>query len=557
MSTAERDVPVAAAPEPTSGPATAPTTPVDDEPNAIHDRSTPGASWSSINLAEAVPGIMTPLCWGLWGPASEAGIRQPFYSMGALTRREREIPANDDNRYVKVFFGRQAVRVDFICRIGDLVPGQSGEGLARDVFGFVPPNYVPAPSFRRTPVIAARYPRTFTRIAARIRRLRTETDAWWRTEVRRSATLDLAGARRQFATARDRFALVLGSQATIVACCLQPVYEQLSAMATSVGIDGGTLMTGHGSHEETAAIEDLWRVSRGSLTAREFIDRHGFHGSAAGELSSVVWREEPEPVLRLVEGYKALGDDADPVRAEGERRRARETAEADFLARLPRSKKLVARLLLRLAATYLPLRGVAKVSYLQSIDVARAASRRIGALLAAQGVLADPEDVFFLTSAELLGDLPADVRGLVTERRAIRTRYQEIDAPSSFTGQPVAAARTADEEIGSERLEGIGASPGVVEGRAVVVDDPTDADIEPDDILVAHTTDPAWASAMFLSKGLVVDIGGMLSHAAVVAREIGVPCVMNTRTGTRALRTGDTIRVDGAAGTVEILVRAT
>jgi pyruvate,water dikinase len=81
-------------------------------------------------------------------------------------------------------------------------------------------------------------------------------------------------------------------------------------------------------------------------------------------------------------------------------------------------------------------------------------------------------------------------------------------------------------------------------------------DFVPGDILVAHTTDPSWASIMFLAKALVVDIGGLLSHAAVVGRELGIPCVMGTGTGTRALRTGDVCRVDGSAGTVHVLKRA-
>jgi phosphoenolpyruvate synthase/pyruvate phosphate dikinase len=105
-------------------------------------------------------------------------------------------------------------------------------------------------------------------------------------------------------------------------------------------------------------------------------------------------------------------------------------------------------------------------------------------------------------------------------------------------------------------LTGTGASPGAVEGRAVVVTDPARADVEPGDILVAYTTDPSWASIMFLAKALVVDIGGVLSHAAVVARELGIPCVMGTQQGTRVLRTGDLCRVDGTAGTVRILERA-
>lgn len=86
--------------------------------------------------------------------------------------------------------------------------------------------------------------------------------------------------------------------------------------------------------------------------------------------------------------------------------------------------------------------------------------------------------------------------------------------------------------------------------------DPANVDIEPGDILIAHTTDPAWVSLMFLAGALVVDIGGMMSHAAVVAREPGMPCDMNTGRGTTVLRSGDLINVDGGTGTVDTLESA-
>jgi pyruvate,water dikinase len=89
-----------------------------------------------------------------------------------------------------------------------------------------------------------------------------------------------------------------------------------------------------------------------------------------------------------------------------------------------------------------------------------------------------------------------------------------------------------------------------------VVLDPSFADVEPGEILVSATTDPSWASIMFLSSALIVDIGGSLSHAAVVARELGIPCVVNTRRGSTLLHTDDLVRVNGGAGTVEILERA-
>ena len=142
----------------------------------------------------------------------------------------------------------------------------------------------------------------------------------------------------------------------------------------------------------------------------------------------------------------------------------------------------------------------------------------------------------------------------MAERRARHAHYGTLRIPGMFRGDP--EPEPAGEESEPDSLTGAGASPGVVEGRVVVVTDPATADVEPGDILVAHTTDPSWASIMFLGKALVVDIGGLLSHAAVVARELGIPCVMGTQCGTRALRTGDICRVDGSAGTVEVLERA-
>jgi phosphohistidine swiveling domain-containing protein len=105
-------------------------------------------------------------------------------------------------------------------------------------------------------------------------------------------------------------------------------------------------------------------------------------------------------------------------------------------------------------------------------------------------------------------------------------------------------------------VTGLGVSPGVTEGRARVVADPSTDDIEPGEILVCETTDPSWAAYFLVAAGVVNDIGSAMSHGSIVAREVGIPCVTNTRNGTRVLRTGDLVRVDGVAGTVDVLSRA-
>jgi pyruvate, water dikinase len=267
--------------------------------NVLHAVSIPSATWSSINLAEAVPGVMTPLCASVWVPASELGLRQPFLAMDALPARLAGIPADLDDRITNAFYRRMAVRVDFLCEMGDLIPGQSGEALSRDFFGFFPESFHSRPSARRLPFILVRYPRTIATIGRRIKRLRVETDAWWRAETGRVADLELSEAQRVAATARNRFLDSLAAQAVISATVIQPVQEQLAAVCTRADVDAAVLLRGS-SHEEGTVLDDLWDVSRGVLAVEQFVKRHGHHGPGEGELESHVWREDLAAVHALL-----------------------------------------------------------------------------------------------------------------------------------------------------------------------------------------------------------------------------------------------------------------
>ena len=524
-----------------------------DDP--VHGRSAPDAYWSTANLAEAMPGVLTPLGWSVWGPASELGARAAFYAMGAVPAAERCIPARAEDRFINVFYGRPAARVGYLASIGDRMPGTSAEAIATQLLGSVPPGFESRPTRRRYPMVAARLPKTFATMPTVVRRARRETDAWWRAELARTSALEADAARAQLRAAISRFERNVAIQGTALIACIQGVYDQLSRLASAIGVDSAALMCGQGSHEETAVVADLWAMSRDRLDLGRFLDRHGYHGPGEGEISGRVWRENPAPVEALLDGYRAMADDADPARSEAGRAEERRRLEASVLAALPATRRPGARAVLRLARTYLPLRGVGKVAFLQSLDVARAAARRLGGHLATSGVLSDPEDVFFLTAGELLDGLPADPAGAVAGRRARHKEYDGLRIPNMFRGDPEPEPAADRGDAASVVLSGVGASPGVVEGRVVVVTDPASAEVEPGDILVAHTTDPSWASLMFLCQALVVDIGGLLSHAAVVARELGIPCVMGTEHGTRTLRTGDRCRVDGGTGAVEVLER--
>ena len=152
----------------------------------------------------------------------------------------------------------------------------------------------------------------------------------------------------------------------------------------------------------------------------------------------------------------------------------------------------------------------------------------------------------------------ADAHERVAFRRARHREYEAVEIPLTWVGNPV--PQPISPRFDSDRasvVTGIGVCPGVVEGRArVVVDPATDAPIEPGEILVCHTTDPSWVGYFLVASALVIDVGGPLSHGAIVARELGVPCVINTAVGTSKLVSGDMLRVDGSTGHVEVLAAA-
>jgi pyruvate,water dikinase len=107
-----------------------------------------------------------------------------------------------------------------------------------------------------------------------------------------------------------------------------------------------------------------------------------------------------------------------------------------------------------------------------------------------------------------------------------------------------------------DELVGASGCAGTAEGRARVITDLADADeLEPGEILVCRYTDPAWVAAMALAEALVIDVGAPGSHGAIVARELGIPCVIGTAHGTSQIRTGDRVQVDGSRGRVRILAR--
>jgi phosphohistidine swiveling domain-containing protein len=527
-----------------------------DEWDPLHQPGDDETHWSTVNVGEALPGVATPLGWSIWSDIGDQMCRDLSYAIGVFDGNERRQPAAAADRIITQFFGRIAMRTEWLAAVGDRMPGTTGEVAIAGMLGEAPPTMEFAPTWRRYPAIAYRLPYAGLTMPGKVRRLAPVIDQWWRTEIPRLADADLAESIAIFDGATQRFSESMTAHGIGLFAAITPLINALTALVKCTGVGDVGVLSGGGGAEMTM-VAKIWAASRGEMTLAQLVDRYGFHGPLEGEISSRVWRENPAPLASVIERYAATGEDGSPLARELAARKHLPDMQAQLLAALPAVQRPAVRVLLNHAARTIPLRGVGKASFLQALDVARAAARRVGTHLAANGVLAQPDDVFSLTVDEIVRVLPADTRDVVARRQERRAEYQRLELPSWWRGTPEPTVRQTQPRMDdTPLLTGIAASSGVVEGLVRVVHDPGVVEVEPGEVLVAATTDPSWASIMFVSAALVVDIGSVLSHAAVVARELGLPSVVNTRNGTHMLRDGDLVRVDGTAGTVQVIKRA-
>ena len=521
----------------------------------LHQESGPSTRWTTVNTAEALPGVPTPLCWTLWNHPLERAMRGAFSDIGCLPRSAVRVAERVDDRYSAIFFGRFTANIDQMRAMGDLMPGTSADAIEEQILGGVASGALSNPTWRRYPVVAVKMPAQAVRIPKVLAARRAAIDTWWRATVAPGGIPDGRTARARFKAAIDYYEWVMRPHA-VATMLAQALYDQLSKLARAAGKPGieTRLTTGYGQMEETALMADLWAVSRERMTLPQFLAVHGYHGPAEGEISSRSWREDPSPLESLLATYRTMDDSAAPTAVGAERVAERETASAELLAGLSAARRPGAKVLLAAGKRHIPLREVGKAAFLQALDGARAAARVLGEELARDGTIGDPDDLCYLTVDEIFGCLPADPKEVVAFRRGKREEYLGLRLPDTWTGVATPTkVEASDAAQAGDEITGLAVSPGVVEGRARVVLDAASSELEPGEVLVCETTDPSWASLFLVASALVIDIGGALSHGAIVARELGVPCVINTRTGTRRLRTGDLLKVDGDAGVITVL----
>ena len=551
------------------------------------------------NIGEVFPEVLTPLSYELGILAAEAGWRDAYRELGVYAKSDFK---NDDPVIIGLYAGYGYLNVSYLRIIGVRAPGSSPEAIDATLIGEGnPPPYVPQKgdknllaSFRiLLTVLKALGTKTEPAYVKESYDLVAEFEA--RCPPLDASDEDLLAYMRSFPPVfRKVFRnhLVTTSIAAIVSGILADNAKAAGepGLATHLIGAAGEVLSATYSQElyeiaklvrSDAALTVAFNAGTSGLADRlkampeaagfndrfaAFIKRHGHRGPNDWELSSRTWENTPELALVAIERMRLAEHDLSPQARLGDMEAWQDAAVEKVLPHV----KFMDKGNFKKAIKALP-------HWTRAREATRDRAVRMGATLkrvfrelvrraAAKSGIDDPRMVAMLGFNEELPRYlrdPASLAGLIRERWALRERFAAVNPPFFITSQgevpsieQMEAAQGAKPKTAAagDTLKGDGGSPGVVRGRARIVLDPGDArGLEPGDILVAPLTDPAWTPLFLPAGAVVVNVGALMSHAVIVSRELGIPCVVAVERATERIVDGSMLEVDGTAGTVTVL----
>ncbi len=551
--------------------------------------------WSSTYVGEALPGVGTPFTWGFFQSFSRTGMVHAFKGLGCAVPERYAIVGRIRGRvYINISeFMSVASQVPFLTPgMLERLAGGGGAEAAEGTYDQLPrtrflarfPWTVVTQLLARTvtPARVALWSQRFKQFSRSFGSLRLAAlgrDAlleWWERahrvfEQTGTLTLECSG---EFLMSYLVTSMVLkgigGTEATVWE---RELFSGLSGIRSAEpGLDLLRMASRVQGMPElarrVAAIPPerlLQELRHGGGDERSlhsalesFLRSHGHRAAREAELSEPRWREDPTfpatMLIRYVESAQ-LPDAEEMVRQRIEERQA---ATERVLGELPRPLRPLFLRLLRQAQEAARLREEMRNAVVHTLGFFRTLALETGRRMVQAGLLQEVDDVFFLTREELLGWLKGTVDAgrlpLLTVMRKLE--YEALralpDPPAWFVmeGDHILSSEHAA-VLEGETLQGLSGSPGVATGRVAVVRSPAEqGKVQEGDILVAPFTDVGWTPLFLVAGAVVTELGGPLSHSCVVAREYGVPAVVNVGEVTRLLKDGDIVTVDGNRGRV-------
>lgn len=558
--------------------------------------------WTAANTQEALLEPVTPLTWSLLQPLVERGRSDVFSAAGFA---EIQGPG-----YMRLFYGRPYFNPEYFRKWLRQVPGAPENIFDALIFGegkvevhFRVPEF-DRRTFRAIALLLA------ARFAARERFELYLT--WFAHKVSSLAARDLAGTSdaallelRQQATDLAEGALRRHVLGTAIAGAS---YLHLDLLLKKTGSEPGAgdglvarLTAGTRGNclvEASVRLHELARLARADAAVRSalldgsprdaavrieklrskagrsfieswrrFMEEHGHRAEQEAELSAPRWVEDPTPVVSVLRSY-VLSDEGEAPRDREQRLAgsARELAQkvsrglhrASTFERLVPLRTGLFWLLYREARRYAPYRENLKAAALRALLVVKRLFLEMGRRLVAKGALDEAGDVFFLEVPELEAAVRGDVataslRELVARRRGEHARAVATDPPPFVLEDPSGAIHPLRADVSDGALVGVPVSQGVVTGTARILRSLEDAPrVKRGDVIVARVVNAAWTPLFPLVGGIVAEMGGALSHGAIVAREYGIPCVFGVTGATSRIKDGDLVTVDGERGIIAL-----
>jgi pyruvate,water dikinase len=314
---------------------------------------------------------------------------------------------------------------------------------------------------------------------------------------------------------------------------------------------------------------DRLRTDHPDFTIRfdAFVREFGYRGPSEWDIGVHTWETKPELPLSLIGRLRQLDDSANPGLRREERGDDAAAALQEALKILGPNEEAVQTLHLAIASArrFGAWRERGKTNAVKVMHEVRAPLFELGRRLTARGELDHPRQVFMALEPELdlLATHAADIADTLRERERQWRQLFEIDPPTFVVaGEPMTPLADLPRKGGhqvttvkpGDVLTGAPASAGVARGRSRVVTDTAQiAAFEPGEILIAPQTDPSWTPLFMVAAGVVVDVGALISHAMIVSRELGIPCVAGVGEATKRIPDGTLLEVDGSSGKVTVL----
>ena len=482
---------------------------------------------TTAGIAEMLPGVLAPLVWDIAGGAVEGALRTALDDLRALP------PEATGRRFVRRVRGRAALDLDLLKAAGRRVPGGGDDAIERAYFA--------------TPAASTGPPTP----APLLRRL---AHAGHAAEVRRRAAIESAiviaavdqlGAAPPLAALDDRALLAHLHRSADLTARSVTVELAVAAQATAAYEDLRSWLAGHVGEEADRWVQRITIGAAGRPAPRAGASRSVPAGATWAESGAAPGASAP--TLERSRTASALAELEQRLQRDPRWRRTRILTGQLVDVRLHVLRRWVAD-----AADALDRRERVKAAALDVGGRVREAALEVGRRLAARGALPDAGDVDLLRWAELAPALAghAPPRAEIDRRRrARRTAEAAGPLPERFRGRPGPSAAAAP---AGRQLRGRPAGPGLARGRARAVTDPSRSELRDGEVLVAVSTDPGWTPLLARAGAIVVERGGPLSHAAILARELGIAAVTDVAGAVERLD-GQTVEVDGDHGTVTVL----